>query len=65
MEKERGRRKMTERARKWREWALIMLLDSDSMPQRFRLVPPAIAAQFPQPTPRRRKGIPSGLQFAN
>jgi len=44
MEKERGRRKMTERARKWREWASIMRLDSDRMPQRFRLVAPAITA---------------------
>ncbi|KAE8667651.1 hypothetical protein F3Y22_tig00112383pilonHSYRG00208 [Hibiscus syriacus] len=33
-EKERGRRKRTERARKWREWALIMRLDSERMGQR-------------------------------
>lgn len=36
-EKERGRRKRTARAKKWREWALTMRLVSDSTPQRFRL----------------------------
>lgn len=37
-EKERGRRKMTERARKCREWALIMRFDSKRIPHRFRFV---------------------------
>lgn len=33
-EKERGRRKRTERAKKWREWALIIRLDSVITPHR-------------------------------
>jgi len=41
-EKERGRRKMTERARKWREWALIMRFDSERIPHRVRFVAVAI-----------------------
>lgn len=36
-EKERGRRKMTDKAKKWREWALIMRFDSDRTPQRLRI----------------------------
>lgn len=36
-EKERGRRKMTERARKWREWALTIRFDSERTPQKFRV----------------------------
>lgn len=36
MEKERGRRKRTERARKWREWALIMRFDSERTPPKSR-----------------------------
>lgn len=35
-EKESGRRKRTERAKKWREWALIMRFDSDKTPQKVR-----------------------------
>lgn len=35
-EKERGTRKTTDKARKWREWALIMRFDSDNTPQRLR-----------------------------
>lgn len=35
-EKEIGRRKRTESAKKWREWALIMRFDSASTVQRFR-----------------------------
>ncbi|KAF7154272.1 hypothetical protein RHSIM_Rhsim01G0128100 [Rhododendron simsii] len=34
-EKERGRRKRTDRARKWREWALMMRLVSERTPQRL------------------------------
>lgn len=34
-ENERGRRKRTERARKWREWALMMRFDSERIAQRF------------------------------
>lgn len=34
MEKERGRRKRTESARKWREWAFMIRFDSDSTPQK-------------------------------
>lgn len=33
-EKERGRRKKTERARKWRVWALMMRFDSEKTVQR-------------------------------
>lgn len=33
--KEIGRRKRTDSARKWREWALIMRFDSASTVQRF------------------------------
>lgn len=33
-EKERGRRKRTERAKKWREWALMIRLDSVITPQK-------------------------------
>lgn len=33
-EKERGRRNRTERAKKWREWALMILLDSVITPQK-------------------------------
>lgn len=33
-EKERGRRKRTERAKKWREWALIIRFDSVITPQK-------------------------------
>lgn len=36
-EKERGRRKRTERARKWREWALRMRFDSERTVQRLRV----------------------------
>ncbi|KAF7152530.1 hypothetical protein RHSIM_Rhsim01G0127300 [Rhododendron simsii] len=39
-EKERGRRKRTERARKWREWALMMRLVSERTPQRLGDWPP-------------------------
>lgn len=35
-EKEIGRRKRTDSARKWREWALIMRFDSASTVHRFR-----------------------------
>lgn len=35
-EKEIGRRKRTESAKKWREWALIMRFDSASTVHRFR-----------------------------
>lgn len=37
MEKDRGRRKRTERAKKWREWALIIRFASEMTPRRFRL----------------------------
>lgn len=37
MEKDRGRRKRTERAKKWREWALIMRFASEMTPRRLRL----------------------------
>lgn len=33
--KQRGRRKRTERARKWREWAFIIRFDSVKTTQRF------------------------------
>lgn len=36
-EKERGNRKKTERAKKWRECALIMRFDWESTPQRLRV----------------------------
>lgn len=36
-EKERGKRKRTERAKKWREWALIMRFDSESTPHKLRV----------------------------
>lgn len=36
-EKESGRRKRTERARKWREWALIIRFDSERTPKKFRV----------------------------
>lgn len=35
-EKQRGRRKRTEMAKKWREWALTMRFDSLSTVHRFR-----------------------------
>lgn len=35
-EKERGRRKSTDKARKWREWAFIMRFDSERTVVRFR-----------------------------
>ncbi|CAI9765221.1 unnamed protein product [Fraxinus pennsylvanica] len=35
-EKERGRRKSTEKAKKWREWAPIMRFVSNTTKQRFR-----------------------------
>lgn len=37
-EKERGRRKRTERARKWREWALMMRFDSEKTPLKLRVL---------------------------
>lgn len=35
-EKERGRRKSTDKARKWREWAFIMRFDSERTVVRLR-----------------------------
>lgn len=36
-EKERGRRNKTERARKWREWALMIRFDSERTPIKSRV----------------------------
>lgn len=36
-EKERGRRKSTDRAKKWREWALRIRFDSERTAHRFRV----------------------------